>query len=150
MTADLTSAGYWEASLLRGTGRLFMLAALADQPRHGYEIARRITALCGDCCEPSDAMIYPAIRDLEAAGLIACESEVHEGRNRRVCRLTESGREALAVAAGVWRQYLPALAGIVAAVDQGANAGAIAVEPACCPACRGGESVARCGSDCEE
>ena len=134
MAADLKAPEYWETSILRGTGRLFMLAALADQPRHGYDIARRISQLCGDWCSPSDAMIYPAIRDLEAAGLIQCK--VAEGaRKRRVCSLTPEGRVALRVGADAWARYLPALGRVVAAAQQGAEVGSIPIDADCCPTC---------------
>ena len=84
MTADLRDPAYWDTAILRSAGRLFMLAALADRPGHGYDIARRLSGLCGDWCKPSDAMIYPAIRDLEAAGLISCELDEESARRRRV------------------------------------------------------------------
>ena len=112
-----------------------MLAALADQPRHGYDIARRISGLCGDWCNPSDAMIYPAIRDLEAAGLITCEEDNASGRKRRVCELTDSGREALRLGADVWAKYLPSLGRVVAAAQQGAATGEVAINSECCPTC---------------
>ena len=135
MPADLHDPEYWETSILRSAGRLFMLAALADQPRHGYDIARRISGLCGDWCNPSDAMIYPAIRDLEAAGLIACEVDETSGRKRRVCELTDSGRDALRLGADVWAKYLPSLGRVVAAAQQGAETGEVPIDSACCPTC---------------
>jgi DNA-binding PadR family transcriptional regulator len=140
MAADLRNREYWETSVLRSSGRLFMLAALSEQPRHGYDIARRISGFCGDWCSPSDAMIYPAIRDLESAGLIECHEESDGGRRRRVCELTDGGREALAVAADVWSQYLPALGRVVAAAQQ-EQSGEIAIDPSSCPTCCGGEAA---------
>ncbi|MEE9278461.1 MAG: PadR family transcriptional regulator, partial [Dehalococcoidia bacterium] len=113
MAADLTTPEYWETSIIRGAGRLFMLAAIADQPRHGYGIARRIREFCDGCCDPSDAMIYPAIRDLEAAELIACHVDAEGARKRNVCELTEKGREALRVAAAAWARHLPAIGRVV-------------------------------------
>ncbi len=137
MPADLQDPEYWETSILRAAGRLFMLAALSEQPRHGYDIARRISGFCGDWCTPSDAMIYPAIRDLEAAGLISCEVDVASARKRRVCELTEEGREALRVGADVWARYLPSLGRVVAAAQQG-ETGEVPIDAGCCPTCCGG------------
>lgn len=123
--ADLKDPGYWDTAILRAAGRLMMLAAFDDQPGHGYDIARRLRTVCGDWCNPSPAMIYPAIHELEAEGLIACEAEVASGRTRRVCHLTDDGREALRVGAGAWARFLPAMEGLLAA--QGTSAG-----DACC------------------
>jgi DNA-binding PadR family transcriptional regulator len=100
---------YWNGLISKGASRFLLLAALAERPRHGYELAQAIAAGCGDCCSPTDAMIYPAIRELSEAGLIACRDEVEGGRRRRVCTLTPAGREAFRVASESWSLALPAL-----------------------------------------
>ena len=112
---DMTDPGYWDAAILRATGRLLMLAAFNDQPGHGYDIAHRLSALCGDWCNPSPAMIYPAIHELEAAGLIECELDSSSARKRRVCHLTAEGREALRVGVQAWSSFLPTMARVLAA-----------------------------------
>ncbi len=135
MTADLTSPNYWEASIIRSAGRLFMLAALADQPRHGYGIAQKITEFCGGCCNPSDAMIYPALRDLRETGLIVCEEDTSGPHKRNVCELTEKGREALRAGADAWARHLPALGRIVAAAQSDAALDDVSLDAECCPTC---------------
>ena len=135
MAADLNDPDYWETSIRRSSGRLFMLVALVDRPRHGYEIARRIRELCGGWCTPSDAMIYPAIRDLESAGLIVRKRESRGSRVRFVCSLTERGRDALRASAQVWARYLPALGRVVAAAQLDAGVPELPLGPGCCPAC---------------
>lgn len=131
MPADLTDREHWETAIVRSAGRFFMLAALAEQPRHGYDIAKRITELCGGCCEPSDAMIYPAIRDLTADGLVHCQTESTGGRQRKVCALTPRGEEALNVAAQAWADYLPALQRVVE-LAAGGDLAAFADGALCC------------------
>jgi DNA-binding PadR family transcriptional regulator len=113
---DLTDKDYWRLLASRGTGRFLVLAALAEQPRHGYELARAVTAACDGCCEPSDAMIYPTIRELTAGGYIVCKTEMQGARQRKVCELTERGRQAYRAAAEVWSAVLP---GLQEAVDRG-------------------------------
>jgi DNA-binding PadR family transcriptional regulator len=113
---DLTDKDYWRLLASRGTGRFLVLAALAEQPRHGYELARAVTAACDGCCEPSDAMIYPTIRELTAGGYIVCETEMQGARQRKVCELTERGRQAYRAAAEVWSAVLP---GLQEAIDKG-------------------------------
>jgi len=106
---------YWNDLIARSASRFFFLASLARKPMHGYELARTIASDCNHCCTPTDAMIYPAIRDMTRAGLIACEEEVHEGRTRNVCRLTDQGWAAYRAAALAWREALPSLERAVAA-----------------------------------
>jgi len=116
MSRDLTDAAYWRMLASRGTSRFLVLAALHEQPRHGYELARAVTAACDGCCEPTDAMIYPTIRELTQGGYIVCRTEAQGQRERKVCELTDRGREAFRVAAELWSAILPA---IQSAVEDG-------------------------------
>lgn len=128
--ADLRDPEHWETAIVRAAGRMFLLAALVDEPGHGYGIAGRIRELCDGCCDPSDAMIYPGLHDLEAAGLIACKRETTGARVRNVCTLTGKGREALHTAAHAWARHLPAIERVIAMAGvRGAEEGA-----ACCAA----------------
>ena len=106
---DLTDRDYWRLLASRGTGRFLVLAALYERPRHGYGLARAVTAACDGCCEPSDAMIYPTIRELTAGGYIVCRTESQGARQRKVCELTGRGRQAYRAAAEVWSAVVPAL-----------------------------------------
>ena len=106
---DLTNMDYWRLLASRGTGRFLVLAALHERPRHGYELARAVTAACDGCCEPTDAMIYPTIKELTEGGYILCRTESQGGRQRKVCELTEKGRQAYRAAAEVWKAVLPGL-----------------------------------------
>jgi DNA-binding PadR family transcriptional regulator len=128
--ADLQDPAYWDTAILRAAGRLLMLAAFEEQPRHGYDIAKRLTSVCGDWCTPSPAMIYPAIHELEAAGLIACEVESSGRRNRRVCSLTDEGREALRVGVAAWSRFMPTIARVVA--ESGVDVAPCGAVPAAC------------------
>lgn len=100
---------YWETLINRSIARFFLLASLHRRPMHGYELARAISVACGGCCEPSDAMIYPAIKDLVEGGYVECIVESQGARQRKVCRLTERGEAAFGSAAEAWQQVLPAL-----------------------------------------
>ena len=109
MERDLTDKDYWRMLASRGTGRFLVLAALHERPRHGYELARAVTVACDGCCEPSDAMIYPTIRELLSGGYIVCRTEAQGNRQRKVCELTDRGRDAYRAAAEVWSAVVPAL-----------------------------------------
>ncbi len=135
--ADMKDPAYWDTAILRAAGRLLMLAAFDERPGHGYDIARRLSSLCGDWCNPSAAMIYPAIHELEAVGLIVCEVEASNTRGRRVCTLTADGREALQVGLAAWSRFMPAMERVVAASGdpslwpEGAGCGAAPAGDAC-------------------
>ena len=106
---DLTDKDYWRMLISRGSGRFLVLAALHQQPRHGYDLARAVTLACDGCCEPTDAMIYPTIRELTEGGYIVCRTEAQGQRERKVCELTDRGREAYRAASEAWSSVMPGL-----------------------------------------
>ncbi len=106
---EFESRNYWETLINRSIARFFLLASLHRRPMHGYELARAISNACGGCCAPSDAMIYPAIKELVEGGYVECIVEAQGARQRKVCQLTERGEEAYRAAAAAWRQVLPAV-----------------------------------------
>jgi PadR family transcriptional regulator PadR len=100
---------YWEMLINRGVQRFFLFYALHESPMHGYELARAIRDGCGGCCDPTDAMIYPALREMVDGGYVDCHDEVVAGRKRKVCRLTDRGEEAYKAAATAWQHMLEPL-----------------------------------------
>jgi DNA-binding PadR family transcriptional regulator len=110
---QLDSPDYWDAAIRRSASRLFLLAALAERPMHGYELAQEVEAASGACCSPSDAALYPALRELSEGGYIVCETELQGRRARNVCTLTDRGREALAAAGHAWGRVLPFIQTVV-------------------------------------
>ncbi len=70
---------------------LVMLALVAEQPRHGYEILGELDRLFGPGYRPSPGSVYPAIEALHAEGLII--GEVDDGRT--TYRTTAAGEAAL-------------------------------------------------------
>src|SRR3972149_1838841 len=101
---EMEEPRYWEMLIRRSVSRLFVLAALYGRPMHGYELAKAVRETCGGCCDPSDAMIYPMIRDLLDGGYVECDVESTGGRERKVCSLTERGVAAYRAAASAWLQ----------------------------------------------
>jgi PadR family transcriptional regulator PadR len=82
---------------------------LYERPMHGYEIAKSIEECCEGWCKPTDGMIYPTLKEIVASGYVECESQIIDGRKRKVCSLTEKGHEAYRSAAQVWASVLPYL-----------------------------------------
>ena len=72
----------------RGDLRLFLLGALEDGPRHGYEIMRLLEDRFAGLYRPSAGSIYPRLARLVDAGLVE--------QNGRDYALTDAGRAEVA------------------------------------------------------
>jgi PadR family transcriptional regulator PadR len=73
-----------------------VLAALADQPRHGYGVIGEVEALSGGRVTLRVGTLYGVLDRLVAEGRVEPDrEEVHAGRVRRYHRLTAAGRQAL-------------------------------------------------------
>jgi DNA-binding PadR family transcriptional regulator len=76
---------------------LAILGLLLESPMHGYELRKRLTGLLGAFRAFSYGSLYPALRRMQADGLIV-EDAAPLGttklrRARRVYQLTDSGRQ---------------------------------------------------------
>jgi DNA-binding PadR family transcriptional regulator len=74
-----------------------VLALLADQPAHGYEIKRGLEERFGSVVAPLNAgQVYTTLQRLQRDELVADDAVAQSGRpDKRVYRLTEAGQEAL-------------------------------------------------------
>lgn len=93
------------AEALKGHLDALLLAALEGGPRHGYAVIETLRASSGGRLDLPTGTIYPALRRLEGAGLIAGEWSVVGGRQRREYRLTPSGVHALAGERADWHEF---------------------------------------------
>ena len=94
----------------RGSAELAVLAVLAEAPRHGYEIAKRIRDQTGGVVSFDVASLYPVLYALEGRGLVKGSwEEAANGRRRRYYRLTPEGRRRLHRLRGEWREFFRAL-----------------------------------------
>ena len=73
----------------RGDIRAAVLALVAEQPRHGYEIIQEIAERTGGAWRPSPGSVYPTLSQLEDEGLV----RVEQSDGRRVVHLTEAGTD---------------------------------------------------------
>jgi DNA-binding PadR family transcriptional regulator len=76
----------------RGELRTAVLALLAEQPMHGYQIIHEIEERSNGSWKPSAGSVYPTLQLLADEGLITAE----ESNGRKVYSLTEAGREEVA------------------------------------------------------
>lgn len=75
----------------RGDIKYILLALLAEEPRHGYELIKELEARYGGFWKPSPGSVYPTLQLLEEGGYLT--SEQVEGK--KVYTITNSGRELL-------------------------------------------------------
>ena len=73
-----------------------ILAALADQPRHGYGLVTEVATMSENRIQLRASTLYAALERLAGRGLIEAErDEVENGRLRRYYRLTDAGAAAV-------------------------------------------------------
>jgi PadR family transcriptional regulator, regulatory protein PadR len=102
------------ADRLRGHLDLLLLAVLAEEPGHGYELGRRLTRRSGGELEVYEGSLYPALHRLERGGLVDSAWSRVDGRRRRVYRLTAAGRRAITESRREWRAFAAAVERVVA------------------------------------
>ena len=71
-----------------------LLGLLSWEPMHGYRL-RQVAQAYSWMYPMTNASVYPALHELEAGGYIEHDSEVHNGRARKVYRITDAGRAEL-------------------------------------------------------
>ncbi|MHC2186945.1 DNA-binding PadR family transcriptional regulator [Rathayibacter agropyri] len=76
----------------RGDVRAAVLALLAEQPMHGYQIIHEIEQRSGGDWKPSPGSVYPTLQLLADEGLIAAD----EQNGRKTYSLTDAGRAQVA------------------------------------------------------
>lgn len=72
----------------RGDVRAAVLALLAEQPMHGYQIIQEIEQRSGGAWKPSAGSVYPTLQMLADEGLISAQ----EANGRKTYALTDAGR----------------------------------------------------------
>lgn len=91
----------------RGDVRSALLALLAEQPMHGYQMIQEIGNRSGGSWKPSPGSVYPTLQQLEDEGLVSAQ----EQDGRRVYGLTDEGRrvatERAAEFARLWEDVAP-------------------------------------------
>jgi DNA-binding PadR family transcriptional regulator len=76
----------------RGDVRAAILALLAEDPMHGYQIINELKERTSGVWRPSPGSVYPTLQALEDEGLIIADKD----SGRRVFTLTDDGRAAAA------------------------------------------------------
>jgi DNA-binding PadR family transcriptional regulator len=104
-----------EAQVLKGHLDTLLLASLENGPRHGYAVREALRAGSGARFDLPTGTIYPALRRLEAAGLVKGTWAEAGGRRRRIYELTPAGRQRLSRDRASWRDFAAAMSAILEA-----------------------------------
>lgn len=87
-----------------GELRLALLALIAEEPRHGYELIRAIEDMTGGSYAPSPGAVYPTLQMLEEEGLIKpapppskkskadAEDDEEETSSKKPFKVTKAGK----------------------------------------------------------
>ncbi|MCK2212771.1 PadR family transcriptional regulator [Actinomadura sp. ATCC 31491] len=94
MNARRAPGGFGPTGRVFGPGelRLAVLALIAEQPGHGYQIMSRLSDRFNGTYEPSAGSIYPTLQLLEDEGLV----RVEQADGRKVHHVTDDGRRVVA------------------------------------------------------
>ena len=83
----------------RGDIRAAILALLAEEPMHGYQIIQELTERTGGVWQPSPGSVYPTLQQLEDEDLVR---ETASDSGKRVYELTDAGREQASATTAPW------------------------------------------------
>jgi PadR family transcriptional regulator PadR len=96
---------------------VLILSLLAERPTYGYQIAKELERRSEGFFDVKEGTLYPALHRLERERLVTSEWEVVvEGPSRKVYRITDQGRRALADAANEWGTFARKLLNILEGV----------------------------------
>ena len=101
------------AEELKGHLDALLLAALEAGPRHGYAVIEALRQDTGGRLDLPTGTIYPALRRLEQAGLIAGSWSVVTGRRRRCYRLTGAGAAGAGGPRAAWREFAATVSAVL-------------------------------------
>lgn len=100
--------------LLKGSTQTLILAILRDQPSHGYAIAREIERRSDHGLTFNDGTLYPALQQLERAGLIVGGWESNANLPpRKTYTLTELGAAELERRLTTWNRFVQSVNAIL-------------------------------------
>jgi len=103
-----------KADALRGHLDALLLAVLDDEPRHGYAIIEALQQRSAGALNLPTGTVYPALRRLERAGLVASAWSTVGGRERRTYQLTPAGRATLSRERSAWQEFTATIGAVLA------------------------------------
>jgi PadR family transcriptional regulator PadR len=93
--------------LRKGSTPLLLLSVLAAEKMYGYQIMRELEQRSEGYFTMTAALLYPALHQLEAEGLVKSEWQEGQGKRRRkYYTITPKGRKALTSSKTEWETFL--------------------------------------------
>ena len=103
-------------NFMQGTLDVLILTALADGPRHGYDVVEWIRRQTGGDIEIDDGALYTSLHRMEQRGWLGHEWRVSpKGRRAKYYELTAEGRRHLRAGERQWQRFAAAVARVFAA-----------------------------------
>lgn len=100
--------------LVQGTLEMLILRTLQRGENHGFGIAQAIHLSSNEILKVEEGSLYPALRRLEARGLLRAEWGVSENNRRaRFYKLTPAGRRQLEDERERWQRLLEAISRVM-------------------------------------
>lgn len=92
--------------LVKGNASILILSCLARESMHGYRIVKELEQMSEGYFAMREGTLYPHLHQLERDGLIEGYWEtVTGGRDRKMYRITESGKTELAKKKREWETF---------------------------------------------
>ena len=91
-----------DVQLKRGLLDICVLAAIKDEESYGYQIVKDMKPYV----DISESTLYPILRRLETAELLAVRSAEHNGRLRKYYRITDAGLFRIQAFKEEWREVM--------------------------------------------
>jgi DNA-binding PadR family transcriptional regulator len=91
----------------KGSTSLLILSTLATEKMYGYQIMRELEQRSAGYFTMTAALLYPALHQLEADGLVESEWQDNPGKRRRkYYTITSKGRNALVDSQTEWQTFV--------------------------------------------
>ncbi len=93
--------------LRKGSTPLLILSVLAENKMYGYQIMRELEQRSEGYFTMTAALLYPALHQMEAEGLVKSEWQEGQGKRRRkYYGIIPKGRKALTSSQAEWETFL--------------------------------------------
>jgi PadR family transcriptional regulator len=102
-----------QGEVLKGHLELLLLAALREEPAHGYRLVELLRERSDGLFELGEGTVYPALYRLEKRGLLGSSWNSTSGRKRRVYHLTARGEASLTEKRREWSLFSKAVRAVV-------------------------------------
>lgn len=97
----------WRKEISKGSLRLALLSLLNEEESYGYQILATLKQRAGGVLQPTEAAVYPLLKDMEKHGYLHSRWRATEDGvpPRKYYALTADGARLLAALRKAWTEY---------------------------------------------